>query len=504
MNSLMKTANCVPYPYGDNRHVANAFFSTVNSDMNSLMKTANCVPYPVWGQFSWNRKRLETKVNASFAWFAKVPRPFVSTSPFPTLPTATAIFSLVRFPWQTTFTSYQQATTPSAILPQPPLPSSSAPANEPQPAPPASTSTSPSPSPVPSPTRPPPPARSPARSPHPPPPRQSMTGGSEGEIFTRKLITATVAHILRVHQIEGPEGKHRMSWFRRLNTWDKALRVVEKEVAEVLTTSQRAQLPSHVRPEDEEKLSRLLTALTLHIAKFACERSEFGVQTSEVIKRKQSGMNLLLVVLKRSGAFFRSSPELVLLLRCFILPALVDACYTDDNANFSLVLQTFIVLWHNFKGVLLMELGVLMDNIFLPILENRFSPITRKKDIIDVFLHILKSPEAVVMLYYNYDNSFPSWPLFERIISVICRIPEGDSKEMARLLPGEKLPMATPEMNLKIHALRFVVQILVLQAQWCKVPGLGPRFNADREQMFSGSLSMSTRDSAIDVSQTSN
>eukprot|EP00457_Paulinella_chromatophora_P000780 gb/GEZN01000780.1/.p1 GENE.gb/GEZN01000780.1/~~gb/GEZN01000780.1/.p1 ORF type:complete len:1153 (-),score=168.85 gb/GEZN01000780.1/:253-3216(-) len=215
--------------------------------------------------------------------------------------------------------------------------------------------------------------------------------------------------------------------------------------------------------------------MTLHIAKFASERARFGVMTSEIVKRKQNGLNLLLVVIKRSGAFFRTTPELVLLLRCFILPALVDACYTDDNAIFSLVLQTFIVLWHNFKGVLLIELGVLMDNVFLPILENRFTPLTRKKDIIDVFLHILKSPEAVVMVYYNYDNSFPSWPLYERIISVICRIPEGDSKEKASLMPGQELPMATPEMNLKIHALRFVVQILVLQAQWCKVPGLGPR-----------------------------
>ena len=93
----------------------------------------------------------------------------------------------------------------------------------------------------------------------------------------------------------------------------------------------------------------------------------------------------------------------------------------------------------------------MMENVFVGLLESPLTTISQKKDIIDVFLHVLNTPQAAVNLWYNYDNRHASWKIYEKLVSLVTRIAEGTGLDKARahvttqhiLTPGTPPPTHT-------------------------------------------------------------
>ena len=95
------------------------------------------------------------------------------------------------------------------------------------------------------------------------------------------------------------------------------------------------------------------------------------------------------------------------MVRRFVTPSLLSAAVTDVGAMFRLMLQTFSILWENYRPHLMVrartrhlcsyrpqlqphqiELGVILDNLFIGLLESAHSTPDQKKDILDVFFYI--------------------------------------------------------------------------------------------------------------------
>ncbi len=68
-------------------------------------------------------------------------------------------------------------------------------------------------------------------------------------------------------------------------------------------------------------------------------------------------------------------------------------------------------------------------------------------------------------LYYNYDNSSRGWPIYERMVTSIGRIIEGDLKSQADDAAFDPL---------KRHALKVMVHVMRQLADWIGVPLHGP------------------------------
>jgi len=195
----------------------------------------------------------------------------------------------------------------------------------------------------------------------------------------------------------------------------------------MIDESERCDLPN---PEE-----RMLSAVTILLCKYATEPASFGLTKSETLKRKTHALRLVFYVLHHGVYFFRSTPGGEMLVRRFVCPALMSCCVTDSNLLWRLLLQTFTVLYDQYRSILLIELGVFFDHICLNLLESSSTPFDLKKDILDYFAHILARtpgpPSNLVGLFYNYDNNNHfknSWKIFERFIAILAKLTEGGEK----------------------------------------------------------------------------
>jgi Sec7-like guanine-nucleotide exchange factor len=144
------------------------------------------------------------------------------------------------------------------------------------------------------------------------------------------------------------------------------------------------------------------------------------------VKRKLHALTLLLLVLQKSGNFFRASPGAAFLLRRVVCPALITSALTDVPSIFRLNMTIFLELWQNYKEMLMVELGGFLDFVYLGLLESPHPTHEQKKDILELFVHILSTSSSLVNLYYNYDNAAShAPPLFEKLTASVGRIIEG-------------------------------------------------------------------------------
>lgn len=243
----------------------------------------------------------------------------------------------------------------------------------------------------------------------------------------------------------------------------------------------------------QPKIEQTLFATTMLLCKFTTETTPFKLKKSERVKRKLHAVGLLLHLLEKGRYFFHSRLGSVYLIRRFVCSSLMVCGVTDVSLLFKDVLKAFVVLYQHYQDILLWELGVFLDHIFLKLLDHPLTNLEIKKDIIDVFLTVFDSPQTIVNLFYNYDNRHKAWPIFEKIVTVVSKIVEGDfqaqqatmSQQLKQIKEKDEskekideLARAALEANetalvsLQKLALRFLVKLLQSQAQWLGVPDL--------------------------------
>lgn len=242
----------------------------------------------------------------------------------------------------------------------------------------------------------------------------------------------------------------------------------------------------------QPKIELALFSTTILLCKYMSESLPFKLEKSERVKRKAHALDLLTHLLEKGRYFFHSClGSSSYLIRRFVCSSLLVAGVTDVSFVFQNVLKAFLVLCQHYQDMLITELGVFVDHIFLKLLDHPYTTLDQKKMIVDVFLLVFEKPQAVINLYYNYDNRRKSWPIFEHLVTGIAKIVEGDfqAQQATRAQAQQKLK-ATSESQAKIdeltrnalekedsaleilqkNCLKFLIQILQCEAQWLGVP----------------------------------
>jgi hypothetical protein len=170
-----------------------------------------------------------------------------------------------------------------------------------------------------------------------------------------------------------------------------------------------------------------LQLFSLICCKFMTELSPWNNKKSEGVKRKNHAVKLLQHIIEHASNYFKSTYSSMLLLRRFIVPAVMNCFVSESSAILQGLLRIFSRLFDSYKSQLFVEIGVMVENILLVYLESNYTPIEVKKDIIELFILMLNSPQQSILLYYNYDNS-ASKPraVYEKLLTTLSKIAEGD------------------------------------------------------------------------------
>jgi hypothetical protein len=195
-----------------------------------------------------------------------------------------------------------------------------------------------------------------------------------------------------------------------------------------LTAPSPSTITSIPPPPSKSVGDNAFVAFILTCCKFATVEAPSLQRKSEALKRRLHALTLLLHVVRTCGSFFRSTPGTIMLLRRFVMTSLIQVLKTPHSATWRVALQIFSALRSSCEDLIMIEQGLLIQKVFLRALDSELTPISIKKDIVDVFFSIFATPEDLVHVYYNYDNHGKAWPVFTEIVDTMAHIVEGDVK----------------------------------------------------------------------------
>lgn len=93
------------------------------------------------------------------------------------------------------------------------------------------------------------------------------------------------------------------------------------------------------------------------------------------------------------------------------------------NQVFEISCEIFWIVLSGLRSKLKKEIEVLLNEIFLPILEMRSSTPAQKNTLLTVLMRVCRDPQALVEIYLNYDCDRTALDnVYERLINVISRI----------------------------------------------------------------------------------
>jgi brefeldin A-inhibited guanine nucleotide-exchange protein len=90
---------------------------------------------------------------------------------------------------------------------------------------------------------------------------------------------------------------------------------------------------------------------------------------------------------------------------------------------FELSVEIFWNVMHGLRGRMKKEIEVLLNEIFLPILEMRTSTLRQKSLVLGVCLRLARDPQALVEIYLNYDCDRTALAnIYERLVEVVAKL----------------------------------------------------------------------------------
>jgi brefeldin A-inhibited guanine nucleotide-exchange protein len=196
---------------------------------------------------------------------------------------------------------------------------------------------------------------------------------------------------------------------------------------------------------------------------------------------------------------------------------------------FELSTEIFWCVLKSMRAPLKKEIEVLLNEIFLPILEMRHSTIRQKSLVLGVFIRLCQEPQALVEIYINYDcdRSAPE-NIYEKLMNIVSKIgqthfappskeelQQGSSKQASRD-SGPAIPPSlstnalgndphhyaglSPEIKLRRQSLECLVAALKSLVAWSKstTRGAEDASNAPR-QSVDGSVELLAGTSPLEL-----
>lgn len=182
--------------------------------------------------------------------------------------------------------------------------------------------------------------------------------------------------------------------------------------------------------------------------------------SSESLEMKSRILSLSLIssILANSGPVFKNSYSFINDIKQHLCLSLLKNIVSPNSTIFNLSLSIFRTLVMFFKDHLKVEIGTLLSNALLKILESPNSTYQHKILVIQAIYTIVQDPQTLVDLFVNYDSGMQYYNIYESIV-----------KDLAKVIQQTfDVNWVTPEQDVKIKitSLKALVTILKSMVNW--------------------------------------
>ncbi|KAJ3033191.1 Brefeldin A-inhibited guanine nucleotide-exchange protein 2 [Rhizophlyctis rosea] len=199
-------------------------------------------------------------------------------------------------------------------------------------------------------------------------------------------------------------------------------------------------------------------------------------------------LELLLTILTNSGPILQTDALYISLIRQSLPLSISRNGITTNPMLFELSLSIFLMVIRVYRREVKTEIEVLLDGIYLGILEMGNSTYKQKSMVLQGLLKICENPQTLVDIYLNYDCDLTAVSIFERIVSACGRVAQGrDTNQTpaasglmsyavsAAGLDSKEQLIRAQERRLKLRGLCCLVAIVNSLVDWSVevAPGVG-------------------------------
>lgn len=209
---------------------------------------------------------------------------------------------------------------------------------------------------------------------------------------------------------------------------------------------------------NNEEMKRHFTDAIL-LFKSICKlfmKAETTNMNTYTLKSQIMGLELILNVVEKPGATFLTRPEFINIIKTSLCNGLLRHCVSNEKTVFALSISIFYALFVHFREHLKYEILVLIEEIFLKVLNSGNSNYHHKYLILRVFDKIAKNTKHLIEIFVNYDCDVESKDILEKMIDTLSKIAQGKfSKTEHSNMLSEK-----EEHSLKLYALKILTSIV--------------------------------------------
>ena len=147
------------------------------------------------------------------------------------------------------------------------------------------------------------------------------------------------------------------------------------------------------------------------------------------MRAKVLSLEQIFAVIENPGHNLSSRKEFIDIIKNNLCESLLANSVSSDKIVFELSLSIFVALLNNFKEHLKTEIGLLLEQMFLKILNSENASYHHKILVLEVLNRITQNCVTTIELFINYDCDVDSTDIFARIIESLARIAQGTRQE---------------------------------------------------------------------------
>ena len=211
----------------------------------------------------------------------------------------------------------------------------------------------------------------------------------------------------------------------------------------------RQQLIASANSESEEVAARSDVLLVFKLFCRLSMKNEFNTKpgaasdggASANVRGRCLVLEMILSILTNSGKMLKNDTEFIATARHMLCVSLSRNGVSSNMNLFELSYSIFLVLLRMWRAVLKTELGILLNEVYLHMLEMPMASVRQKLLVLEGLEKIANSPQILVDIFINYDCDMSSDSVYAKMTETLSRVSQGVSKADSRKDRG---PNASP------------------------------------------------------------
>ncbi|KAJ3333063.1 Brefeldin A-inhibited guanine nucleotide-exchange protein 2 [Blyttiomyces sp. JEL0837] len=208
------------------------------------------------------------------------------------------------------------------------------------------------------------------------------------------------------------------------------------------------------------------------------------------VKSRCLALEMLLSIFNNAGPVMLTDDLYSELVRSSLAASISRNAVATNPTLFELSLSIFLMVIRFFRAKLKPEVEVLLNMVYLHILEMGNSSYQQKSLVLQALYKISDNPQTLVDIYLNYDCDLATGSVFERIVNVCAKVAQGKEANLpqpqmtlmglaasAAGLDNRVEIVRAQEKRLRLRGLMCLVAIVTSMAVWCSE--LGPSLKKD-------------------------